>query len=166
MFRKFLILTISVFFILSGCEILTKDSYDFYDEVNTTDLSNESINNIKIGSSKNEIIKVLGTPEQVEQSDDIYKNIVYEKQGLNFLLENNKLVEYRVSVKKYPSSKQVKVGDKKQDVIDKYGEDYYIKKDGDGTVASIGYFDKTNYLHMEFGLLDDKVIFIIVVDIS
>lgn len=166
MSKKFLILILSVFFILSGCEVFIKDSYDFYDEIETIDLSNENISNIILGSTENEILKELGTPQEVEQSDDTYKNIFYEKQGLYFLLENNKLVEYRIAIKKYPSNKQIKVGNKKQNVIEEYGENYYTKKNGDGSVSSIGYFDKTNNLHIEFGLLDDKVIFINVVEIS
>lgn len=167
MTAKKILISLSCFLtiiVLFGCKELTKDSYDFYNDIKTTDLSNERINSITIGSTEKEILEEFGTPQKVDQNDDKFKNIFYENEGLYLLFENDKLIEYRINIEKFKTDKEIKVGDKKQIVIDKYGENYYIKKDENSTEIAIGYFDKNNNLHLEFGLEKDVVIFINVVE--
>lgn len=160
--KKSFIMFLFLSLILFGCEVLTKDSYDFYKDVETTDLSSENINSVHIGSSENEIIEKFGVPQKEDQ-DDSFKNISYENNGLLFLLKNNKLIEYRINNSNYSTNKGIKVGDNKQKVIEKYGKNYYTKKE-DRTYSAIGYFDKVKKLHIEFGLSKGKVTFINVVD--
>ncbi|MCC2420468.1 MULTISPECIES: hypothetical protein [Bacillus cereus group] len=56
------------------------------------------------------------------------------------------------------TAKGIKIGDKKEDVIRKYGNNYYFRMEQGTNI--IGYIDKKRYISIEFWLsYDDKVVF-------
>ncbi|PLR77353.1 hypothetical protein CU633_11335 [Bacillus sp. V3-13] len=151
-------------FYLGACEVLTKDSYDYLNDVETTDLSNENTETITLGTTKENIIKTFGVPTSEEGEGSII-NLSYEEEGLQFILENNKLFEYTLIGSRHSSGKGITVGDSKESVIEKYGKEYYLKEEYSNN-AQIGYFDKKTKKHIEFGLENDEVTFIKIVDMS
>ena len=55
------------------------------------------------------------------------------------------------------TAKGIKIGDKKNDILQAYKENYYFRTEQGADI--IGYVDKESKISIEFWLFDNKVIF-------
>jgi hypothetical protein len=149
---------------VAGCEVLQKDAYDYKNEVQSSELLDESTNGIGLRDSSEKVEKNLGKPKKIEKSDSI-THLTYGNDELLLTLDDNIVVEYQINSKAYQTGKGIKVGNSKDEVIQQYGSNYYTNKE-DKKYESIGYFDKESNRHIEFFLKNNQVINIKVVDIS
>lgn len=122
----------------------TNLSYENIDGMNLGDnVSDEKIIS-KYGVIEKESIKVVGyhyylLSEGIEIATDLKKNIT------RFILTDNR----------FKTSKGIKVGDQKDQIIEVYGKKYYERSEQGAQI--IGYIDKKNDITLEFWLFDDKV---------
>ncbi len=142
--------------ILTGCG--TMDKMEFYDDTKSTKLS-EKVNGISLGITENEVREKLGKPDFIEKSEDkTFSNLIYgqdkEKPEIELQVSDGKVHRYFLVSDKYSSLKGITKGDSKENIITKYGENYY-QRDETG-LKVIGYFDKENKVNIEFSL-DDTV---------
>ncbi|MDV2684036.1 hypothetical protein RYX56_06580 [Alkalihalophilus lindianensis] len=135
--------------------------------VESTDLSNESIDDIKVGMSINDkslIIKHGNFEEHpgnehyaTQRNYDQYWNkdiIVSVDRETNEILQVSILEENNTS----STAMGIKRGSSIDEVIATYGENYYIYEDKEQTIYLIGYVDHHNDLQLSFLHFDNKVI--------
>ncbi|WP_139367572.1 hypothetical protein [Bacillus alkalicellulosilyticus] len=163
-----LLLTVFICFYVSGCtNYITRE--EAMNEVKSTDLSNENIDGIMLGMDITdvEIIEEHGefvvhpdnediAPKASKMSYDLYWNeehIIRVDRATREIvmiahLENNTNASTMYGVTR---------GTPLEDVIDLYGEDYYIYKDSSQTLNEIGYVDHNNNIRIAFIHFDEKV---------
>lgn len=146
---------------LSGCG--TKNKMDFYKETESTDLSNEAIETVSIGSNEKEVLSEFGEPDFLEEEKESKSTHLIYGKDLEFKIVEGIVERYLIINKKYQTEKRINTGSSKEDVIDAYGDNYYERTDTGADV--IGYFDKNNKINIEFSL-DSNVVGILVSDIS
>jgi hypothetical protein len=149
-----LILLTLLITVLAGCG--TVDKMEFYDETKSTDLS-EEVSGISLGVTEDKVKEVLGKPNFTEKSEDKkFNNLIYGQSKKNPEIElqvsRGKISRYFFLSHKYNSTKGIARGDSKEDIIKKYGENYY-QRDETG-LKIIGYFDKKKKVNIEFSLND------------
>ncbi|MED4074150.1 hypothetical protein [Priestia endophytica] len=149
-----LILLSLLIIVLAGCG--TVDKMKFYEETKSTDLS-EEIDGISLGVSEDKVKELLGKPSFTEKSEDKkFTNLIYgqskKSPEIELQVSKGKISRYFFSSEKYSSTQGITVGDSKEDVIKKYGENYY-QRDETGSKI-IGYFDKNKKVNIEFSLED------------
>lgn len=147
--------------VITGCDPSTTPKGDYYTSTQSTNLSQESIEQIHIGSNKYNVTKMFGKPTSIElvsQPKSEYYSYGKSKDNydLDFRIVKNAVVGYTLYTDKYGTAKGIRIGSSKTDVINSYGENYYKRDD---TGAKIyGYFDKSNKLNLEFATEGNKVI--------
>ena len=91
-------------------------------------------------------------------------NIVYKDKNdvelIDFRFVDDKVQRYMISTDMFHTAKGIRIGSSKAEVIDKYGDSYYTRKETG--VYIMGYFDKENEMSIEFILTDGKVSTILV----
>ncbi|WP_456363620.1 hypothetical protein [Priestia aryabhattai] len=150
-----------VLLITAGCDPSSTPKDDYYTTTKSTDLSQENIKQIHIGSNKYNVTKVFGKPTSIEvvsqpKSEYYAYGESKDNSGIEFKLINNKVASYLLYSNKYKTTKGVAVGSSKKDVLRSYGENYYKRNDTGEKV--FGYFDKTNNINIEFDIRDNEVI--------
>jgi predicted small lipoprotein YifL len=154
----FLLLVIAVVQ-LTGCG--TKNKMDFYDGTKSTDLSQEKIGAVSVGSDESKVREEFGEPDSINRDKNSTHLIYGEK--LEFKVTNGVVERYLISNNQYKTEKNIYRGSSKEDVVRAYGDHNYKRTDTGAEV--IGYFDKTNKLNIEF-TIDEQVVGILVSDIS
>ncbi|GAA5416853.1 hypothetical protein Pryu01_01892 [Paraliobacillus ryukyuensis] len=141
--------------LLVSCGSVNK--MNFYEQTSSTEL-NEEVNTIKIGSSELEVKEVLGEPDSTEEIENGTQLIYGDStdSNLEFQIEKGTIQRYFFSDEQYNKNKNVAIGSTRQDIITKYGENYYTRDDS-GTEV-LGYFDKYKGIDIEFSLDEGKII--------
>jgi len=160
--KMYLLLGLSLaVFVFSGCDPSATPKDDYYTSTKSTNLSQENIEQLHIGSNKYEVTKSFGKPTSIELvSEPKCEYYSYGKSkdnyDLDFRIVKNEVVGYTLYSEKYGTAKGIRIGSSKADVINAYGDNYYKRND---TGAEIyGYFDKSNKLNLEFLIKGNKVI--------
>ncbi|MFG6120168.1 hypothetical protein [Thalassobacillus sp. B23F22_16] len=149
-FSLALFLTIGL--LLAGCAHNNK--MDFYDKTNSSNLSEENIQEISLGFPEQKLLETFGTPKEVETVDNPpSRHFIYE--NIEFQLEEGSISGYILTHERYATARNVTIGDTKEDVIETYGKNYYERSDTGATV--IGYFDKRRNQNIEFAY-DEEVL--------
>lgn len=126
---------------------------DFYKDTVSTDLSQEKIGAVSIGSYESEVKDEFGKPDSTNKDTDSTYLIYGEK--LEFKIVNGVVERYLFTNNKYKTVKNIYKGSLKEEVIEAYGDNYYERTDTGAEV--IGYFDKTNKLNIEFTINEEVV---------
>lgn len=159
-FRFIFVLSL-ILLIAVGCDPSSTPRDDYYATTKSTDLSEENIKQIHIGSDKFNVTKVFGKPTSIEvvsqpKSEYYAYGESKDNSGIEFKLINNKVESYLLYSSKYKTVKGVAVGSSKKDVLSSYGENYYKRNDTGEKV--FGYFDKNNNINIEFDIRNNEVI--------
>ncbi|RAS74455.1 hypothetical protein [Priestia endophytica] len=150
----FPILSLLLIIVLSGCGTVNK--MEFYNDTKSTDLS-EEVSEISLETTEDKVKKILGQPSFTEKSNDgKVTNLIYgqkkENPKIELQVSDGKVNRYFFLSEEYSSTKGITKGDSEEDVIKKYGENYY-HRDETG-LKIIGYFDKKKKCNIEFSLND------------
>ncbi|MFG6115447.1 hypothetical protein ACGTN9_09675 [Halobacillus sp. MO56] len=131
--------------LLTGCT--SKDKMDFYDQIYSSDLTAEGIQEVSLGASEQKLGEIFGTPEKVEEVDTPpSRHYVYD--NLEFKVEGGSVTGYILSHERYATARNVTIGDTKEHIIEAYGKNYYERTDTGAAI--IGYFDKQLERNIEF----------------
>ena len=155
----FLFATLLIIFCVSGCE--TENREKAMKEVKSTDLSNENIDEIKLGTflEKNDRFEPHPHNEYYAPrgNHDQYWN---EQIILSVAKENGEILSISTleGNNTDSSEKGIKVGASIDDVIKTYGEEYYTYTDQVQTIYEIGYVDHQNNYKLSFFHFNNKVI--------
>lgn len=163
-----LLLTVIIFLTVSGCDnYITRD--EAMNEVISTDLSNENIDGIMLGMviTDDEWIGKHGqfvvhpdynerAPDAPEEHYDLYWN---EEMIIRVHKETREILMVAPLESNTNASTMngVTIGTLLEDVIDLYGDDYYVYIDNSQTLKEMGYVDHNNNLRISFVHHDDKV---------
>ncbi|WP_338749110.1 hypothetical protein [Bacillus sp. FJAT-52991] len=126
----------------------------------TTDLSKENIEGLFLNDDfySEEITKKYG--QKTEQSRDVTGYDYYElRKGIEVATnKSGKITRFIITDKNLETVKGIKIGNKKEDVIKVYGNNYYFRMEQGTNI--IGYVDKKRGISIEFWLsYDDKIKF-------
>jgi hypothetical protein len=149
------ILTFIAFLLLisAGCDPSSKDKMEYYDNTKGIDLSDENVNSISLYSNENNVINAFGKPIEItETTNPMSKHLAYN--GIEFEVIQDKVIRYFFK-ENYQTSKGIRVGDTKNEVVTTYSENYYERNDTGSEI--IGYFDKDNMINIEFAFEKNKV---------
>ncbi|MDX8045633.1 hypothetical protein SH601_06490 [Gracilibacillus sp. S3-1-1] len=156
---------ILVLFLVTACGSDTMK--DVMKEVESTDLTNESIDDMKVGMSINdESFRIeednfephpdneyYSTERNYDQywNEEIIMSVDRETQEILQvgMMENNETSS---------SAMGIKIGSSIDEVIEAYGENYFTYEDNEQSIHIIGYVDHPNNLQLSFVHIDDKVI--------
>lgn len=155
---KFGVQIFSLFMLLflMGCDPLAKSKTEFYNGMDSINLSEENVNSITLNSTTNDVIGAFGKPIEVNVvANPKSKYLVYE--GIEFGIIEDKVISYYFS-NNYQTVKGIKVGDTKENVIQAYGENFYERVESG--LITIGYFDKENRINLEIGFKENKAVII------
>ena len=123
----------------------------------TTDLSKENIEGLFLNNDFNseEITKKYG--KKTEQSRNVTGYDYFElKKGIEIAVnEKGKITRFIITDSNLETVKEIRVGNKKEDVIKAYGKNHYFRSEQGSDI--IGYVDKKRGISIEFWLFDDKV---------
>jgi hypothetical protein len=149
-----LILSSLLITVLSGCGTVNKMA--FYDDTKSTDLS-EEVSGISLETTEDRVKEILGQPGFTEKSNDgKFTNLIYgqnkENPKIELQVSDGKINRYFFLSEEYSSTKGVTKGDSKEDIIKKYGENYYQREETG--LKIIGFFDKKKKCNIEFSLND------------
>jgi hypothetical protein len=146
------IFSVLLFLVVIGCDPFSKETMDFYEDTKSIDLSDENINSISIHSTENDVTATFGKPNDVEEiANPQSKYLSYDE--IEFGIAADKVIRYYFT-KNYETSKGIKIGDTKEEVIKEYGENYYERTEGG--LDTVGYFDKENKINIEFEFYENK----------
>lgn len=167
---KKLILIFGIMLLLISCsreDSVTSSPLDFSETVQSTDLSLETGGLRTFHSSEQEIIEQQGEPLQrgVIGRNEILKGgeVVLEYKGYQYVLAKDKVVSYSLKSGQV-TAKQVEIGDNASRIAELYGQNYYTREQ-DGSVIQ-GYLDKENDRVIEFILNQNKVMMVLVTELS
>lgn len=143
---------------LSGCGTINKTEY--YDQVESTDLINENLKSVTIGSSVQEIEREFGEPRTIHQTKNpeaTYYNYgdSNDRVDLEFKVVDNSVERYVIYSSRHESARSIRIGHSIDEVIQAYGDHYYERKDTGMKI--IGYYDHINHVDIEFGIDDELV---------
>lgn len=132
----------------------------------STNLNDENIERLKLFDNiqSKKIVSVYGI--QTVQSRNVtgYKYFQLRK-GVEVAVNNKgHILRFIVTDDILETAKGIKLGDKGANIKDKYGNDYYFRRE-QGTDI-VGYVDKTRNISIEFWMYDDKVVLIRLDDTS
>jgi hypothetical protein len=145
---------ISAFILMTGYELSSNDKYDFYANVESTDLSEETVDSISLSSEKEVVLKRFGHPEKTHEiSKPKTTYLIYK--DIEFGLKNNKVFRY-FFIENHSTFRGITAGDPSEKVIKTYGPNYYERTDTGADI--IGYFDKQHNINIEFSFYENKVI--------
>ena len=160
--RKVITFIIVVYILLIGItsvDYLFSRSYH-HAFTKSTDLSKENVEGMYLGDDINSKKIASKYDERLELSrvNSMY-NYYLLSEGIEVVteLDDSKIVRFIVEDKTVGTEKGVKVRDKKDKIIEIYGNSYYTRMD-QGTDI-IGYVDKENDCSIEFWLMGDEVVF-------
>lgn len=156
---RFFPLIIGLLVWISGCG--TTDKMEYYDKTASTNLS-ENINTISVDTPAKVVGETLGNPISVESNNQSSEWKYGEDKkhfDLEFRIMNGKVNRYFFASNNYTTTKGITIGSSKEDVIQKYGKNYYEREDTGAKI--IGYFDKIKKVNIEFAF--DKTLIIIMV---
>jgi hypothetical protein len=145
---------VSIFFLLTSCNIL-EGKQGLVADTSSIDLSKENIDGIILGENIKESNLKHKYEIEVDEPNTYYLDKKY------YIVTNEKDEIIYISVKEgepFETGKGIKAGDRINQVIKKYGKNYY-KYTNQG-VQTIGYVDHENKCKIDFWYVDDKVFLI------
>jgi hypothetical protein len=144
---------ISAFILMTGYELSVNDKFDFYEHVESTNLSGETVNSISLSAKKEVVLKRFGHPEKTHEiSKPKSTYLVYK--DIEFGLKNNEVFRYFFK-EHHSTSRGITAGDPSEKVIETYGPNYYERTDTGADI--IGYFDKQLNINIEFSFYENKL---------
>lgn len=121
----------------------------------STDLSKENVDNVYLNENINneKIVSKYGKVSNVSQDNELY-NYYFLKEGIEIATnkDDNKIIRFVINDKNISSEKGIKIGDKKDKILELYGSNYYTRLE-QGTEI-IGYVDKEKNWSIEFWLFE------------
>lgn len=126
----------------------------------STDLSKENVENIHLDDEidSEKVVSKYGKVSEFSEDNDLY-NYYSLREGIEIATnkDDNKIIRFNINDKNLKTEKGIKVGDKKDKIVELYGSDYYTRLE-QGLVI-IGYVDKEKNWSIEFWLVEDSVDF-------
>lgn len=145
---------ISAFILMTGYELSPNEKYDFYEKVESTDLSGETVDSISLSSKKEDVLKRFGHPEETHEiSKPKTTYLVYK--DIEFGFKNKEVFRYFFT-ENHSTFRGITAGESSEKVIETYGPNYYERTDTGADI--IGYFDKQHNINIEFSFYENKVI--------
>ncbi|ATP40767.1 hypothetical protein CSE16_12300 [Solibacillus sp. R5-41] len=124
----------------------------------TSDLSKENIEGLFLNDDfySEDITKRYG--EKTERSRNVTNYDYFElKKGIEIAVnETGNITRFIITNSSLETIKGIKIGDKKEDVIQAYGENCYFRSEQGADI--IGYVDKKSDTSIEFWLFDGKIV--------
>lgn len=137
---------LGIFILAAGFEMNVNDQEKLYENLKSTDLSGENINSVSLSSKEETVFEHFGEPKKIHEiSSPKTEYIIYN--DIEFGLKNNKVFRYFFTGN-HRTSKGIGMGDSSNQVIETYGEDYYVRTDTGADI--IGYIDKQHGVSIEF----------------
>jgi len=141
------------FIFLLLCLVIGCSRQDSFKSVDNTDLSSESIANIRLDQIIDEDFK-----NRFGELKDLH-NAVYDyyelNNGIEIASKNNKIIRIILSTNEYKTIKGITIGNEIDDIMDLYGREFYQREE-QGTKI-IGYYDKKSNVTIEFWTYDNKI---------
>lgn len=126
----------------------------------STELSKENVEGISLGDEINskKIVSKYGKITKPSHDNSLY-NYYLLREGIKIAtnLDNNKIIRFIVKDKAVGTEKGIRIGDKKDKIINLYGDNYYTRLEQGTNI--IGYVDKDKKLSIEFWLVESSVVF-------
>ncbi|MFC5653157.1 hypothetical protein ACFPYJ_29405 [Paenibacillus solisilvae] len=147
---------------LSACSSKPQSTpLSFVDTVESTDLTMEKGGTVALGVTEKSLVDKLGKPERTLNQGNRDFLIMYE--DYQYTSRDDRIIGYSFGPQA-ATAKQVKVGDRMEDVAAKYGDSYYTREQGN--ISFHGYIDKKNKWVLEFVVKEDRVSAIIMSELS
>ncbi|MED5016751.1 hypothetical protein P9847_05465 [Paenibacillus chibensis] len=127
--------------------------------VKTTQLDQESIGNVSLNQSINE----LKPAPKADKNNALFDYYTWEygtKVATNF--NDNQIIRIIVYESRFVTSKGIQVGDSKENIIQAYGNHYYKRVEQGFDI--IGYVDKRLNRTIEFWLTGENIVYSIRLD--
>lgn len=160
--KKIIIFIIIVLILLMGVLSLNQRFGRSYHHFFTksTNLSKENVENIHLDDEidSEKIVSKYGEVSEFSEDNDLY-NYYSLREGIEIATnkDDNKIIRFNINYKNVKTEKGIKIGDKKDKIVELYGSDYYTRLE-QGLVI-IGYVDKEKNWSIEFWLVEDSVDF-------
>ncbi|MDR7071652.1 hypothetical protein [Fictibacillus barbaricus] len=153
MYNKFssLFLLVSILLLLTSCSLFQNKQAIVADTV-STDLSEENIDGIVLGTKINDSNFIK--KHQIKNDHSNSYHLDHDKYSI--LTNDYDVITFITGDETTQTEKEVKVGDSINEVINKYGKNYYeYTVQG---VQTIGYVDHAYKSKIDFWYVDEKVI--------
>jgi len=163
MYKKAILITISIFLLLTGSLIfLLKHNFNrsFHHKYTAnTNLSSENMNGFYLYDNIHDekFLKAYGRQNHKSFDHDVYNYYTIDNDIQIATNQQDEILHFSVANKDVPSSKGIKVGDSLKKVKAAYGKNFY--KRSEQGVDILGYVDKRNHQFIEFWHYQDKVLF-------
>ena len=126
----------------------------------STDLGKENIEGIYLNDEidSGKIVSKYGKISDFSHDNVLY-NYYFLREGIEVATnkDENKIIRFIVNDKNLKTEKGIKVGDKKDKIIELYGDNYYSRLEQGTNI--IGYVDKEKDYSIEFWLGEEGIIF-------
>ena len=125
----------------------------------STNLGNENVDGLSLNDDFYSEIISEKYGKKTEQSRDVENYDYFElTNGIEVAVnKKGKISRFIVTDSNLETAKGIKIGDKKNDILQAYRENYYFRTEQGADI--IGYVDKKRKISIEFWLFDDKVNF-------
>jgi hypothetical protein len=114
---------ISILILAAGCGMNSIDKLELYENIESTDLSGETMKSVSLSSTKEAVINNFGEPKKISEIPNP-KTTYFVYKDIEFGLKNNEVFRYSFSGD-HRTSKGITVGDSPVKVIESYGPNYY-----------------------------------------
>ena len=125
----------------------------------STNLGKENVDGLSLNDDfySEKVLEKYG--KKTEQSRDVENYDYFElTNGIEVAVnKEGKISRFIVTNSNLETAKGIKIGDKKNDILQAYRENYYFRTEQGADI--IGYVDKERKISIEFWLFDDKVNF-------
>ncbi|RDY25106.1 hypothetical protein CHL78_019970, partial [Romboutsia weinsteinii] len=160
--RKIIIFIFTLSILLIGLISLDHNFSRSYHHTFTksTDLSKENVDGMYLGDDikSEKIVAKYGEISELSQDNVLYNYyLLSDKIEIATNLDDSKIIRFIVEDKTVGTEKGVKTRDKKDKIIELYGDNYYTRLEQGTNI--IGYVDKNKKCSIEFWLVDDEVVF-------
>lgn len=126
----------------------------------STDLGKENIEGIYLNDEidSGKIVSKYGKISDFSHDNVLY-NYYFLREGIEVATnkDENKIIRFIVNDKNLKTEKGIKVGDKKDKIIELYGDNYYSRLEQGTNI--IGYVDKEKDYSIEFWIGEEGIIF-------
>jgi hypothetical protein len=147
------LLIVSILILAAGCGMNSKDKLKLYENIESTDLSGETMKTVSLSSTKEALINNFGEPKKIYEIPNP-KTAYFVYKDIEFGLKNNEVFRYYFSGN-HLTSKGITEGDSRVKVIESYGPNYYERTETGTDI--IGYLDKKNRTSIEFSFLENNL---------
>lgn len=160
--RKIIIFIFTLSILLIGLTSLDHNFSRSYHHTFTksTDLSKENVDGMYLRDDikSEKIVAKYGEISELSQDNVVYNYyLLSDKIEIATNLDDSKIIRFIVEDKTVGTEKGIRARDKKDKIIELYGDNYYTRLEQGTNI--IGYVDKDKKFSIEFWLVDDEVVF-------